>query len=238
MQGLSLDEVRARLDEFLWPEAADSKQRAKREAILGAATARFVASGYRKTSVDEVARQAGVAKGTVYLYYRNKAELLFHAAALEKRGFLDWLVPLEGPELDARDRLQGFVAIALAVSRRMPLVTRLSQGDREIELVLREVDIGLLNEVTRWQLEFLGTLIEDAAAGRWPAALVRQRAALLSDLIIAVITAVRWPSETSFARYASEMAGVLVDGVLGEERASPHLRTVLKPVLDGLEAHG
>ena len=36
----------------------------------------FERLGYRRTSVDEVARQAGVAKGTVYLYFKTKADLL------------------------------------------------------------------------------------------------------------------------------------------------------------------
>ena len=52
------------IESFLWPEQ-DEKLRRKRERILRAATDLFVRLGYRKTSIDEVAKQAGVAKGTV-----------------------------------------------------------------------------------------------------------------------------------------------------------------------------
>jgi AcrR family transcriptional regulator len=47
----------------------------KREAILGAALDLFGRYGYRRTSIDDIARQAGVAKGTVYLYVENKEAL-------------------------------------------------------------------------------------------------------------------------------------------------------------------
>ena len=56
----------------------------KREAILGAALELFGRYGYRRTSVDDIARRAGVAKGTVYLYVENK-EALFRTLARSLR---------------------------------------------------------------------------------------------------------------------------------------------------------
>src|SRR5258705_12958471 len=52
----------------------------KREAILAAALELFGRYGYRRTSIDDIARQAGVAKGTVYLYVENK-DALFRTLA-------------------------------------------------------------------------------------------------------------------------------------------------------------
>ena len=56
----------------------------KSQAILDAAERLFVRYGYRKSSMDDVAREAGIAKGTVYLYYAGK-EALFRAL-LERTG--------------------------------------------------------------------------------------------------------------------------------------------------------
>ncbi|QDL55567.1 TetR/AcrR family transcriptional regulator [Rhodoferax aquaticus] len=56
----------------------------KPQAILDAAERLFVRYGYRKSSMDDVAREAGIAKGTVYLYYAGK-EALFRAL-LERIG--------------------------------------------------------------------------------------------------------------------------------------------------------
>jgi len=47
----------------------------RREAILAAALEEFSASGFAATRLDDVARRAGVAKGTIYLYFRDKESL-------------------------------------------------------------------------------------------------------------------------------------------------------------------
>jgi TetR/AcrR family fatty acid metabolism transcriptional regulator len=48
----------------------------KRVAILDAATAVFAKRGYFGSQVADVARAAGIAAGTVYLYFRSKDEIL------------------------------------------------------------------------------------------------------------------------------------------------------------------
>jgi AcrR family transcriptional regulator len=47
----------------------------RREAILAAALEEFSTSGFAATRLDDVARRAGVAKGTIYLYFRDKETL-------------------------------------------------------------------------------------------------------------------------------------------------------------------
>src|SRR5918911_2760422 len=64
------------------PLAASSRRRnepapvAKRDAILRAAIDVFAERGYFNAQVADVARAAGVAAGTVYLYFRSKDDLL------------------------------------------------------------------------------------------------------------------------------------------------------------------
>src|SRR5689334_5694898 len=48
----------------------------KREAILRAAIAVFAHNGYFNSKVADIAREAGVADGTVYLYFKSKEEIL------------------------------------------------------------------------------------------------------------------------------------------------------------------
>ena len=58
-------------------EPPDDKNRnGKSEAILRAAAKVFAQSGYFNAKVSDVARTAGVADGTVYLYFKNKDDLL------------------------------------------------------------------------------------------------------------------------------------------------------------------
>ena len=51
----------------------------KYEAILRAAIKVFARSGFFNSKVADVAREAGVADGTIYLYFKNKDELLMAA---------------------------------------------------------------------------------------------------------------------------------------------------------------
>lgn len=48
---------------------------ARREAILNAALAEFSSKGYACARVEDIARRAGVAKGTIYLYFKDKEGL-------------------------------------------------------------------------------------------------------------------------------------------------------------------
>lgn len=52
---------------------------AKREAILQAARQRLSQYGVRKTTMQEIAEDVGIAVGTLYLYFRNKNEILIAA---------------------------------------------------------------------------------------------------------------------------------------------------------------
>jgi AcrR family transcriptional regulator len=47
----------------------------RREAIIAAALEEFSVRGFAATRLDDVARRAGVAKGTIYLYFRDKESL-------------------------------------------------------------------------------------------------------------------------------------------------------------------
>ena len=54
-------------------EARETSDR--REAILAAAERAFNQQGYARTTVEQVATEAGVAKGSIYNYFHSKEEL-------------------------------------------------------------------------------------------------------------------------------------------------------------------
>ncbi|MET0443577.1 MAG: helix-turn-helix domain-containing protein [Pseudorhodoplanes sp.] len=62
------------------PTLRELRSQARREAILSAALDEFSGAGYAATRLDDVARRAGVAKGTIYLYFADK-ETLFQELA-------------------------------------------------------------------------------------------------------------------------------------------------------------
>src|SRR5689334_10368329 len=56
-------------------ERLKARSLAKREAILAAALDEFSSQGFAAARLDDVAKRAGVAKGTIYLYFRDKEAL-------------------------------------------------------------------------------------------------------------------------------------------------------------------
>jgi TetR/AcrR family acrAB operon transcriptional repressor len=82
----------------------------RREQVLDAAHTVFARKGFRAATVDEIAAAAGVAKGTVYLYFKSKEEVYW--ATLD-RG-LDALFAQTRAAVDrasgTRGKLRAFVA--------------------------------------------------------------------------------------------------------------------------------
>src|SRR5215470_16020008 len=60
------------------PKIAEQTRAARRDQIVAAALACFARTGYHATTMADVAAQAGVSKGTPYLYFETK-EALFIA---------------------------------------------------------------------------------------------------------------------------------------------------------------
>ena len=58
------------------PKAAQKNVTDKREAILRAAIIVFAQNGYFNSKVSDIAGKAGIADGTVYLYFKSKVEIL------------------------------------------------------------------------------------------------------------------------------------------------------------------
>lgn len=65
----------------------EEKKQQTKEAILEAAVHLFDTKGYEKTSIEELAREAGVGKGTIYTYFQTKAEI-FYAFCEEQLEFV------------------------------------------------------------------------------------------------------------------------------------------------------
>lgn len=76
----------------------------RRQQILEAAVAVFAERGYQRATVKEIAARAGVAPGTIYLYFRNKRELLLALAETLIRRAADALLTFHS-ELDVESHL-------------------------------------------------------------------------------------------------------------------------------------
>ncbi len=78
----------------------------KRERILRAAWRLIRHYGYQKTTIDDIAREAGVGKGTVYNYFRSKQEIMLSLADLTNSRILEEVERISSGKAGPAERLR------------------------------------------------------------------------------------------------------------------------------------
>ncbi len=103
----------------------------RRQQILNAAVAQIVRHGYDKTTMGDIADEAGVSRGTVYLYFKGKDKLF---EALLYREYLAYAKTwLELVESDPRGgTVGGFYRATLSAVNCRPLIQALMRRDPRI----------------------------------------------------------------------------------------------------------
>ena len=110
------------------------KSRARRKAerpeeILNAAFEEFVLNGYAGTRLDDVARRAGVTKGTIYVYFPNKEQVFTTMVReLTKPLHARMHAYLDAAQANAPDLLRGYLRLfyeIMAQDRRSREILRL-----------------------------------------------------------------------------------------------------------------
>jgi len=117
----------------------------KRERILAAAVKVFARKGFHNSRIAEVAEEAGVASGTIYLYFRNKDDILISVFedSLEDiiKGMETQLADLDDP----RDKLRKFIERHLAMLEEHKELAEVLQVElRQSHKFMKEY------EPTRW----------------------------------------------------------------------------------------
>src|SRR5690348_10312966 len=110
------------------------KSAARRDAILAAALDEFSASGFAATRLDDVARRAGVAKGTIYLHFADKETLFQELIRMELSPVVAALEQVSHADISLRqvtDRLvEVFVREIFGTRRKDVIRLVLTEGPR------------------------------------------------------------------------------------------------------------
>lgn len=200
--------------------------------LLAAALERFAADGFDGTSVHDVARQAGVATGTVYLYFPSKEHLLLGLRAQFHDGLGRVLTELAEElrgRIDAGDRID----VGEASDRVVDALVGYSVEHRAHCLVLTTYLPRLTGsgeaEATRDPFgELLGTVLRDAV-GRGVIDLSHPEIAarMLSTATIQTIGPAVSTGDTDYLHRLTEQTKEIFRRVLrpaewrGRERALP-----------------
>src|SRR3954452_6760666 len=106
----------------------------RRQAIIEAALDEFTARGFAATRLDDIAKRAGVAKGTIYLHFKDKESMFEELIRTAIVPFVSRLAVLPPPTGSVRDILEAMARMFLqevAGTRRGDLVRLIiSEGPR------------------------------------------------------------------------------------------------------------
>jgi AcrR family transcriptional regulator len=158
----SVEDLRKNLLQYIGDiDVGDAKGR-KRLRIIEEATRQFVTYGYRKTVMGDVAKAAGMAKGTIYLYFETKADLFVTAVAYEKYRTMSWLQDVFEVGISGRERLRRWVRAAITMVLESPLLSRIATEVHELEPELLQ-RFGAVTAASRAEHErFMAELIDEA----------------------------------------------------------------------------
>jgi TetR/AcrR family fatty acid metabolism transcriptional regulator len=181
--------------------AGDGKAREKRDRILDAAETIFARHGFFAARVSEIAKEAGVADGTIYLYFKSKDDLLISLferrmkqvnAQLQRA--IDGLAPGEA--------LRAFITRYLQLMANEPAAVEVLTIElRQSSKFMKEYD----NPEFAAYLRMLGGIIADGQArGELDAQIPAHIAArmifgILDELALAWVLAKQPPVKTAIA---------------------------------------
>jgi len=101
-------------------EGGPGSPRDKRSLILHAAIAVFAREGYHGSRVSDIAREAGIAYGLVYHYFKNKEEILGTIFRERWGSFVEAVEAIASGDTSLEDRLLSIAALILNAYRARP----------------------------------------------------------------------------------------------------------------------
>jgi AcrR family transcriptional regulator len=159
----------------------------RRQVILAAALEEFSARGFEATRLDDVAKRAKIAKGTIYLYFRDKESLfqeLIRDMLAPIIGTIQTLGAVDVPLAVLADRLADmFVSEVYEHPRREIVRLMITEGRR-----FPKIAEFYYREVLSHVMAAVRTILRRAAErGEVPAALVDFPQILVAPGLVAII---------------------------------------------------
>ncbi|MBS2021286.1 MAG: TetR/AcrR family transcriptional regulator [Deltaproteobacteria bacterium] len=192
----------------------NTKPADKRARILEAAVKVFARSGFFTATVAEIAREAGVADGTIYLYFKGKEDLLLRLVHEKMAELLAQVKDAVEAEKDAPAKLTKFITLHLSLVEKNPelaqvLIVELRRSAQVIRGPEREALVAyleLLAQVVR-DGQASGELDRDVS----PATVKRAVFGALDELALGWLLSNR---KTTLKKTAGEVAQFFVRGLL------------------------
>src|SRR5205807_1733789 len=137
----------------------------KPQQIIDAAIRVFARNGYYNSRVSDIAREAGIASGTIYLYFKTKEEILVTLFREKMAAFVAFLRHEIADEPDPEAKLRRLVRLHFTVLEQSPALAEVVQVElRQGHKFFRGASA---HEVSAY-FDLIGSILEEGvAAGRF-----------------------------------------------------------------------
>lgn len=128
----------------------------KYNRIIEAAIRIFARNGFFSSTISQIAKEAGVADGTIYLYFKNKDDILLQFFSYKAREIFDgfWLAVEDGK--NSIEKLRNLVKSHLAAFQSDIDMAIVFQSETKSNHEMKDQ----LNEMSRQYLSALGEILE------------------------------------------------------------------------------
>lgn len=134
------------------------KSKPKYMQIIDAAVIAIAENGYHQAQVSKIAKQAGVADGTIYLYFKNKEDILISLFEEKMGTFVEKINEKIAGKKSAAEKLLMLVEThfkLLSVDHHLAIVTQLEirQSNKELRLRINDILKGYLSVIDKILIE-------------------------------------------------------------------------------------
>ncbi len=132
----------------------------KKTRILDSAVVEIAQRGYNQTTVARIAKRAGVADGTIYLYFKNKEEILFSLFERAMGRFIETGRTRLNESLSASEKLKQVIELHLTLV-----------GEDRDQAIITQVELRhslhFMDQLSRAQVgEYLGIIGQVVVQGQ------------------------------------------------------------------------
>ncbi|MEJ9210224.1 TetR/AcrR family transcriptional regulator [Bacillus smithii] len=134
------------------------RNKPKYHQIIDAAVITIAENGYHQTQVSKIAKQAGIADGTIYLYFKNKEDILISLFQEKMANFIEKIKEVIAGKQTAAEKI--FMMIEnhfriLSQDPKLAVVTQLELRQSNQELRRR------INNVLKEYLDFIEQILRE-----------------------------------------------------------------------------
>lgn len=146
---------------IIYGEMKADPSNTKYHRILDAAIKVFAEQGFHRATISQVAREAGVADGTIYLYFKNKADILANFFTYRSRQVFEGFRNAVDRAESAEAKLRNLIRLHLAEFQRDRNMAIVFQREA---LLARYIKEEYIMDVTRMYMDILDEIIRQGQA--------------------------------------------------------------------------